>query len=358
MISSNNFNIMNDSDKLESSLENSKLFTMRFNVEFLNGCEYNCAGCFVNRRNIITDNDYLVLLDLVTKLRTTDIHIDEIILGPTDFFVADNTIDVLINPHFRKLFKSKTVLTLLSTLQSTDDSMLAKISILNKYYDDIEVELLIPIDPLKIFDKDYTENLKHKISLLNYIKFDVDYAFQINISKLEDIDLVKLTNYIQEEFNTILEFNPSIMRIKNIDKVVSFLDEWNNMLSSNIDKINKNSILLSSANKYHAGYNERTYTYKNGFLYACPFIYENVVSLSNSFKIEKSNELYNVNEILEFDTNLTTQQFKYASKTDICENCTHLSSCISKEVLFYMKNNNIKKCIINRDILEIHDINN
>lgn len=364
MIIPNVFAAMNNSECFGESIANADEFRVRINVEFLNGCEFDCAGCFVKRKSAYTDSDMNVLVDTVEKFRKSGYTFDEIILGATDFFGAYNSLEVIQDERFSKLFESgDVVLTLLSTLQSTERYIVETIQEFNNAlpYEGLEVEVLIPVDVEKLHDYDlgYINLLKDKIELLQLFDAKVDYALQLNIrdldKEMENFDIVAITRLVREEFGTILEFNPSFMRSGNIGNVLNTLDKWNAILERNLNESNKNDVTLTISNKYHAGNNERTFTFKNGVLYTTPFIYENVVSLKPEFAITKTDEFYSIDDINDFDVNCNISQYQYMSNTDECEDCQHVASCVSKLVLRYMEVNGIKKCLLSKPSIELYD---
>jgi len=355
---------MNDSECFGESIANARDFRVRINAEFLNGCEFDCAGCFVKRKSAYTSEDMDSLVDVVNEFRKSGYTFDEIILGATDFFGAYNSIEVINDERFTGIFKNgDVVLTLLSTLQSDVSVICGKICEFNTrfQFDGLEVEVLIPVDIKQLHEvnRGYIENLKEKIKLLDLFNADVDYALQLNIrdldKEMENFDIVAITRLVREEFDTILEFNPSFMRSANIERVVETLDRWNSILERSLNDSNKNDVTLTISNKYHAGNNERTFTFKNGTLYSTPFIYENVVALKPEFAIKKSNDFYTMNDISEFEFNANISQFQYMEETDDCEDCQHVASCVSKLILQYMQANDIKQCLLSRKSIELYD---
>jgi len=364
MIIPNVFTAMNNSECFGENIANATEFRVRINVEFLNGCEFDCAGCFVKRKSAYDSKDMDILVDTVEKFRDSGHTFDEIILGATDFFGAYNSSDVINDSRFSKLFENgDVVMTLLSTLQSDTDYIEELIADFNQAlpYKGLEVEVLIPVDIKQLHRKDrgYIENLKNKIQLLQQFDADVDYALQLNIrdmdKEIDDFDIVAITRLVREEFDTILEFNPSFMRSGNIDNVVDTLGRWNIMLERCLNESNKNDVTLTISNKYHAGNNEKTYTFKNGYLYITPFIYENVVALRPEFAIDKTGDYYTIRDIEVNDMYSNVSQFGYVGKTDECEDCQHLASCVSKLVLKYMEVNNISECLLSKPSIELYD---
>ena len=56
MIINDVYGAMNNSECIGENIANASEFRVRINAEFLNGCEFDCAGCFVKRKN----RDFLI----------------------------------------------------------------------------------------------------------------------------------------------------------------------------------------------------------------------------------------------------------------------------------------------------------
>ena len=355
---------MNNSEVLHEPLSAANNVRFRINAEFLHQCEFNCAGCFVNRRASNYDTRQLdILLDTVNLFRVNDMTFDEIILGPTDFFAASNTLDLLKEPLFRKVFENgDVVLTILTTLQSSDDQILDHIVAVNDAFPhpNQEIEVLVVFDLRRMFEEDeaYIAELHHKLRLLDRFVPAVDYAFQMNIQDpskvVGDFTLPKLTSFVRERFDTIVEFNPSFLRTGKEKIVDSTLDAWNGLLEEQITDDNKDDITFTMSNAYHAGFNEITYNFHDGDLYMCPFIYENVFDRDEAFKVNKTGDYYTWADIIYHDGWAKLEQFSYASETDECSACPYLMSCSAKHVLFYMKQHGIKRCMISKPTVELY----
>lgn len=359
MLVNNNFTTMNYSPFINEGEMNSTSTRTRINVEFLDDCKFNCSGCYVKRRNTFSDEDVDVLVHAVDMFRSAGMSFDEIILGPTDFFSASNTEQVITHPDFKRIFENgDVVLTILTTLQETEERILELIGIVNESlpHPDMEMEVLIPFNIQRVVDKDpfYVMEMKRKINLLNLLKPTVDYAMQINIhdvDKLTDrFSLPEVTTFVRDTFNTIVEFNPSFMRTKKPHIVMKVLDDWNDLLERHVQRLHAEDITFTMVNKYHASYNELTYNFKDGHLYVCPFIYENVIDLSEPFKIPKASHYYTIEDMDVKDVEVLGEQYAYAPNTD-CGECEYQGSCIGKKVLYYMKQYDMTKCVVSKPVM-------
>lgn len=359
MLVKNNFDTMNYSPFINEGEMNSTNTRIRINVEFLDSCKFDCAGCYVKRRNDFSDGDVDVLTHAIEMFRAAGMSFDEIILGPTDFFSASNTEDVLTNPEFKRIFESgDVVMTILTTLQEPEARIRELIDVINANYThpNMEMEVLIPFNIQRVVDKDpfYVMEMKRKIQLLNLLNPTIDYAMQLNIHDVDKMvpgfSLPEVARYVRETFGTIVEFNPSFMRTKKPHIVTKVLSEWNDMLERHVERLHAEDITFTMVNKYHASYNELTYNFKGGHLYVCPFIYENVIDLSEAFKIERTGQYYTIDDINAKDVTVIGDQYEYASDVE-CATCDFQGSCIGKKVLYYMKQYGISNCVVSKPVM-------
>lgn len=362
MIVGNNFTTMNHSPFIDEGAMTSTTMRVRINTEFLDSCKFSCAGCFVKRRNEFTDSDVDILINAIEMFRSNGMSFDEVILGPTDFFSASNTEEVLCHPAFKSIFENgDVVLTILTTLQEGEDRIKELIQCVNDnlIHPNMEMEVLIPFDVQRVVDKDpfYVMEMKRKIQILNLLNPTVDYAMQINIHDVDKMvagfSLPEVTRYVRDTFGTIVEFNPSFMRVKKPHIITRVLDDWNDMLERHVDQLAADDITFTMVNKYHASYNELTYNFKDGYLYVCPFIYENVVDLSDAFKIERQGEYYTIDDINAKDIHVLGDQYEYSSDVE-CGACEFQGSCVGKKVLYYMKQYNIAKCVVSKPVMAFY----
>jgi hypothetical protein len=339
----------------------SKMST-RFSLEFLKGCAYKCPGCFVQRDNDYSPGDLDIVKNAVDEFQNNGTSVDEIILGPTDFFAADNTEQLLLEPKFQSIFQgSDKTLIVFSTLKDSYEKIDRYMSILDEKYRplgaDLEILVIFELQKVLSGDQEYISELKRKIQFFNQYKLDVDYALQLNIQNINtsDIDLVEITKIVRDEFDTCVEFNPSFLRTGQTKLTHAYLKSWKDFLSSHINPGNTKDILLSMANPNHAGFSEDTYNFADGEFYIAPFIYENVFDRTAPFKIKKSNgKTYRYQDFTSFREQSNVEQFAYVNKLDDCRECPHSFSCVGKHVIHFMEHNQIDQCPLPKDVFDMY----
>lgn len=331
-------------------------------LEFLNNCSMKCKGCFVDKKNGYTDQDLIILKDMIQQVNNTGMLFDEVVIGPVDFFGASNTKDLLLNPIFKSIFKEhKPIFAVPTTLTSDNYTINEIITIINENYpQNMEVEFLIVCDPKKLANRDqqYIEWMKNKIQLLDQLIQPTCYTFQLNVQNIDDINLAEISTLVKEEFNTIIDINPSFFRSNKYKTIKSALRRWNNIINDQVTPESKNDIQMVVADPSHAGENYVNFIFEGGYFYLAPFIHEIAAIKDDAFKLTRSGELYDVHEIFNTLTKTKIQQYNYASSTLECEYCPHLSSCVSRYVLKFMEENNINECILPKKALLLYSDKN
>lgn len=354
------YELLSSAVKLNQSAAELDQVNVRFNLELLNGCEYDCSGCYVNRNVKSSSDDLRIVSEVVADFRNKGFAFDEVILGPTDFFGARNTEIIITDPLFYSMFTSDTVLTVLTTMQGEPDHMLHLIDCINQNFpSDMEMEFLIAVNVAKLRNRDivYLDKLHRNIALLDQLNLQADYALQMNIEafeKMDEYNLVELSKFVRDEFDTILEFNPSFLRVGKTSIVQPIFDRWNDQIRKQVTAETRDDITLTVSNVSHADSSELTFNYLKGSFYICPFIYENVFDKKTAFLIPKAGERYTVEDFSNHRAWVEAEQSHYVSQTEDCAACPYLASCISKQVLYYMKQYDLKRCILSKETMALY----
>lgn len=353
MIKRNLYKRMNNAAGVNVDLDKSKDFFVFMNIDILNGCEFNCPGCFVNKgiNSVDLDGDLATLKEISRQINQSELHFEEIALGPTDFFSAKNTMDVINSPDFHAMFSNKeTKFVMISTMKAPVEEIKEKLGVLEKHLPHLDIDLLIATDVDEFMtNEDYIKDIKEKWKVLEESGLLFDPAFQVNIHpanllKYDADNLSVLAQKIKEEFDTILEFNPSILRVKH-RKQAENLHFWMKIVQENLEK-NADKFTFTMLNKSHSGMNNLVVNYRKGSFYVCPFIYENVFAYEDAYKIKKGGPEYQLNDLLKAQQEFIISQMEYSEETTHCVGCEYLVSCSYKNVLTFMKANNIKDCFL------------
>ena len=361
MIRPDLFNRMNIAGQVNQELDKSSQYYVFLNVDILNGCDFSCSGCYVNKGINSSDleGDLKVLADVVEEINNSDYHMEEIALGPTDFFSSKNSLEILENKNFKRLFTNpETKFVLTTTLKVSVDEMRKKLDLLQKNIGHLDIDLLIATSFDEFLnDPGYLNKMKEKWKVLQESSLEFDPAFQINIHpeeliKSDPSNLSRLAKRIREEFDTILEFNPSLLRIKHKAQHEN-LALWMQTIKENFLN-NREDFTYTMLNKSHGGMNNLVLNYKKKEFYICPFIYENVFAYEEAYKIPRKGEQYTLEDLTGSKESFVINQMQFSEKTNHCKDCEYLVSCSYKNVLTFMEANNIKSCFLGLGNGEIH----
>lgn len=328
------------------SLKETSQSTLNFQLEFLDSCEFNCAGCFVKRRNAFTDEDMDTLLDLAARFAQKDFEMNEIILGPTDLFGCKNAMEIITHPKFARFFEHFHALSFPTTLQSDPERVRHVMGAIKEHLpDDIYLEVFVVFDIVR-FHEDNDAYLKRlDENLITMQGANIIFAFNIHDHAFDINSFHELTEMVNERYNSHLKMVPSFFRSPNKEKIMDNLDMWKQMLNESIDEDSAPVILNNMADPNFGGYTYYFYTFKDGKLYSSPFIYDFIFDANPHFELPRQEWGYCVDDIFEWEKKNILNQFEY-SKDAECADCPYLPACVGKRVLSYMKAHKIKECIL------------
>lgn len=339
--------------------------TMDFvlNLEVLRDCVHSCPGCFVNRRNSITDINLDAALALATDMDAAGLRFREVIISPTDIFSASNAVEILEDETFQQLLRihPKTRITTTAMFHKVDweqwDAVFAVLDDPSKYKPDMIIELLVPldIDLLLSGDDQYYSDFS---KALYYLKHEtpkiVDWSFVVNVH--HDNQMIaqydEVTKIVKEQFDTVIEFLPSFFRTGNDKLITAHLQTWKEFLQATITPDNYQDMMLTIADPDHNAVNTIVVNYKKNKMSISPFIYEQIV-----FDYPSMETGITATEVMDTVARLTKEQFEYVTKTTECSSCPYLTTCVGRNVLSFMEAKDITKCIYPKDILNMYHNN-
>jgi len=304
-------------------------------------------------------------LDLLEKLaqevNDAGMLFDELVIGPVDFFGAVNAKELLMEPKLQQFMaKHKPIFAIPTTLMCDDQTILDFIELFNEYYphEYMEFEIQVVVHPKKFNtdNQDYLDDLKHKIRLFDAMSARVCYTMQINIQKLTGISLHTMSLLAMDQFNTIIDYNPSFFRSHEPRTVRTMIRHWNNELERQVTPSNRLDIQMVVADWSHGGHNYSNWILSDGEVYLSPFIHENVANTTEAFKVPHDGE-YTVDDLIAMATESKKTQYAYASGTTECEDCRYLDTCVSRHVLYYMKQYDIVDCMLPKKVLDMYPKN-
>lgn len=321
--------------------------TFNLSLEFLNKCEFYCSGCYVNRRNNFSDVDLANIKAIGDELATIQgAELNEVVVGPTDFFGTENVEVLFEKPEFLGLFQHFKAITITSTLMSDPRKVQSVIEqTLAKLPKHIHLELFVSLDVERLIYGDilYIQTLEANLRSLSH----ANILFIFNMFKhplFENYaDIAKVVN---ERFNSHLKMNPSFFRGRKSELIKRELTAWKGTIEKAVNT-DLSSILMNVADDYFGGNTYVSLAYKQSKLYVSPCFYDYVFDEHLMFEVGG----LTVDSIFEKLDNLTHSQYSFAEKTVECETCPLLSSCVSKKVLAIMEQHDIIECLMPKDII-------
>lgn len=334
----------------------------RATVEFLTNCEHSCRGCFVNKGNTpYTSQDLDLLETLASEVNDAGMLFDELVVGPVDFFGAANSKQLLREPKLQRFMaKHKPIFAIPTTLNCSDQTIIDFIDMFNELYphEYMEFEIQVVVHPKKfnVENQEYLELLKHKIRLFDAMTARVCYTIQINIQKLTNISLHTMSLLAMDQFNTIIDYNPSFFRSHNPRTIKTMVRHWNTELERQVTPENRLDIQMVIADWTHGGHNYSNWIISEGNVYISPFIHENVADTTDAFLVPHHGQ-YTVDDLLNASAASKVRQFHFADETDECSDCKYLDTCVSRHVLYYMEQYGITSCMLPKKVLDLYPKN-
>ena len=327
--------------------------TVNLTVDVLDGCEHTCPGCFVRKKNpFFEGTDDQTLRQLVEDLTASGFSMDELNIGPTDIFSADNFQEILASTDFIETANDFN-LTVVTTLMDESNVIDNRIKQYQQAFIHRErrVEVFVMLDLVKYLANDilYMSKLHRNLKLIS----DWNVFFLINVyseDMFEEMNLETLSQRLLDEFGTKLRINPSYFRGTSNRHVNRYATAHKNMLEKNVHGDAIQRVFLNMADMYFNSFTTLNLCYSDGKLSILTFLYEGIPVANDLTIIPKRDGKYHVEDILKTVDNLTDYQYTLASSMDDCSTCKHLTCCISRNTLSYMETRNITNCIVPKDL--------
>lgn len=335
------------------AIRDAAFVSVDFTFDVLNGCDHKCPGCFVQRKNDFMDRDLRDIEDIIERLREAKYDLNELFIGPTDIFSAINFEELVSNDTFKRISQQFT-LTCTTTLLNDTFDIQAKLDIFNRElpHRNRATEIFVILDLDRYFKKDwfYINQLHRNIKLLK----DWNVFFIVNVyseDMFNELKLTDLTVRLKRDFGTKLRINPSYFRGTSKRHVELYAHRHKKMLEQQIDEENISSVFLNMADKYFSSYTLLTYAYSGGKLSVMPFIYEAIPVEDVMFQAQQDDAKYTLASLERTHRELEERQYKYAETTSSCDDCEHLPSCVSRDVLAYMESRSITDCFLPKSLI-------
>ncbi len=321
-----------------------------FTIDLLDGCEFSCPGCYVQKRTKVTPQDLEDCVQIMGCLKGMDISCEDLFIGPTDIFSANNLEGLMQDDNMYKL-TGQFAVTCTSTLMSDPDSVKRKWDIVQDHLTKAparDFDILVVLNEYKFLRGDVEYMTRLETNLKNFEHDTVYFMMNYDGDMLQIWDLNALSKKVKDTFNAPLRMNPSFLRVGSPRVVQPKAKAMIKMLEDNQGE----HVVVNMFDKYFNGDGFVNLSFRKHELYATPFIYEGVPQTHEIFRIPRTDGRYTPEAINDKFRALTTRQFAYAANTaKDCASCENLTSCISRKVLAYMESRDFSECIVPRKLI-------
>lgn len=347
------------------SLQDSQNFYFNLSFELLNGCQFNCKGCHVDKEGAdnFTDESYHQLKGILESF-SDDLYKPFIaFINPTDFMSAGNTVEVLSDPrvveilgHFKRLSFQSTFLKI--------NTMPEIAEVLHTHYPDHELEINILIEPDHIENKGYLSHLKMNqdrvIDMLQWKtpvrRFGIMNVFNYDETRIAKLlqDYEYMHKKVEHLFETTIDFNFSLGRkdkLLTTEEFYAAADRVRRLFNDSVVTENKSQYLRFSFGRLNDSLVERQYNWMNGKFYYSPLLYERYVSFIPELEIPIVENT--AQEFEAFEEQVQLEQYMNVEDKTECGDCPLLGSCVDRGILHLMDIHGIKDCLVARDAMHV-----
>jgi MoaA/NifB/PqqE/SkfB family radical SAM enzyme len=296
-------------------------FEVQIILDILEGCKYNCPGCYVDRRNNYDTKSMDDVLILMDQVEAAGMYLDDVTIGPTDFFGADNILDVLRDERMKKILSRVDGIQHNTSIDESvsDDNVYAVIEVLESFdeYLDLNYDVQIAIDLNKVMtDEGYRDLIDKRWNIFKESKLKYEVSLLANIDDTA-MDVIGVTEYVKNRWKTVIEYVPSVMR-SNGSRMKDTIEKWREYRTG----YNLHSDIS------HKTFHHLIVGFNNGKSYLSPFIYENAAIYNDDYLVEPT-----VDSILAKTKEITNWQYENAGPT--CMSCSMLNQCISHLIPYF-----------------------
>ena len=364
--------IVVDGNRLEefTAISAMSQYKIQPQLEILEGCSYMCPGCFVKRKGNWSPYSIHLFWELAKELMgREDIVLDDLVIGPTDFYGAENLETVIeevklaegimMMPEDNRNVQHNC--SILGSLSEKDiEGKIRKIekSLVGSVVKSWDVQVALDVKRL-LYDKEYRRALDNRIETFKESSLNYEISMATNIvDGIEDM-IYDAIDLVREEYQTVIEILPSVVRsFDHSPKHGEKLFEWNDMLTklSTDEKRFKTKFHFLQGDVSHKAFHYSVINIHNGRMFMAPFIYENAQIYNDAFLIDITQGGDIVDRILEHKHWIVNHQIQNSQLTE-CHTCKYLNICSHRLVPRVMETvfENRKECILNKDVIQIFD---
>ena len=356
------------------SIDSMKEYKIQVNLEILEGCSYMCPGCFVKRKGNWNPSSIATFHSLAYELKDrTDIVLDDIVIGPTDFYGAQNLEEIINNQRLadailmmpednRNIQHNCSILGSLSEKDIEGKIKAIENSPLGKVVEAWDVQIALDLNRL-MNDQVYLDALDERVETFKNSSLNFEISMATNIVQgVEDI-LFPAIEFVRSRYETVIEVLPSVVRSFNHSaKHGNKLFEWNDMLTRLAADPHrfKNKFHFLQGDVSHKAFHYSVISIYHGDMYLSPFIYENAQIHTDDFKVDNGwlmlPDADITDYILKKKDEIVVKQIENSGSKE-CGDCKYLNICVNRMVPMIMDTvfDGRKECILNKDVISLYD---
>ena len=369
-------NIVTKGHRLEefTSVSSMTQYKIQVNLEILEGCSYMCPGCFVKRKGNWNPNSIATFHSLAYELKDRDdIVLDDIVIGPTDFYGAQNLEEIINNQRLadaismipkdnRNIQHNCSILGSLSEKDIEGKIKAIENSPLGKAVEAWDVQIALDLNRL-MNDQKYLDALDKRVNTFKNSSLNFEISMATNIVQGVENIIYEAIEFVRTRYETVIEVLPSVVRSFNHSaKHGNKLFEWNEMLSKlSIDtKRFKEKFHFLQGDVSHKVFHYSVLSIYHGDMYLSPFVYENAQIHTDDFKVDNGWLWLPDADISDYILNkkneIVQRQIKESSDKE-CGSCKYLNICANRMVPMIMDTvfKGRKECILNKEVIALFD---
>ena len=303
----------------------------------------------------------------------TDIVLDDIVIGPTDFYGAQNLEEIINNQRLadaismmpednRNIQHNCSILGSLSEKDIEGKIKAIENSLLGKVVEAWDVQIALDLNRL-MNDQVYLDALDERVETFKNSSLNFEISMATNIVQgVEDI-LFPAIEFVRARYETVIEVLPSVVRSFNHSaKHGDKLFEWNDMLTrlaADPHKF-KNKFHFLQGDVSHKAFHYSVVSIYHGDMYLSPFIYENAQIHTDDFKVDNGwlwlPDTDITDYILKKKDEVVVSQIENSGNKE-CGSCKYLNICANRMVPMIMDTvfDGRKECILNKDVIGLYD---
>jgi len=317
-------------------------------LDVLNGCDYNCPGCFINRKNVTTSEQLSSVRSFADMMITGMGAKMELILGSTDIFTATNFDETIEHPDLLAI--PTYALSMNSTLLASSDIVTKRMDKIKTFIDSqpnkCEFELFPVLDITKYMsdDKQYINTIRTNLKICDpdVVVFTVNFYAETMFDQYS-INTIRVK--LAQDFGAELRVVLSSFRSHNPNTIISNAHKFNNMVRNQVCGD------IDIVDRYIGPVPFTNFCFNAGEFYMMSYMSDDLPQNTKTYHIPKP---YSMEALSVLQQNVFTDQVKYATTTDECGDCKYLMNCTSRNVLTYMADRGISECLLPKELFPLH----